>query len=182
MEGFFLSRILGWRAQHKTTRKENANMKKLHKNGGFTLIEMLIVVAIIAILIAVSIPLINSALESARDATDQANERAAKAEATLILAGVTENNIKQTNLETGVYYDAVKGSLETSDANIAGYGKCTVEEHCKANSKEFPNSTTDDAIKTHSGGTYGGIIKVEYKAPAAGQDKQLVFTWVAAKK
>lgn len=50
---------------------------KLKKQGGFTLIEMLIVVAIIAILIAIAIPMVNSALESAREATDAANERSA---------------------------------------------------------------------------------------------------------
>ena len=49
--------------------------------GGFTLIEMLIVVAIIAVLTAVSIPMVNANLEKARVATDQANERAAKAAA-----------------------------------------------------------------------------------------------------
>ena len=36
--------------------------EKFRKNSGFTLIEMLIVVAIIAILIMVSIPMISSAL------------------------------------------------------------------------------------------------------------------------
>ena len=56
------------------------NLKaKLRKNGGFTLIEMLIVVAIIAILIAVSIPMVNSALERSRHAVDQANNRDAAA-------------------------------------------------------------------------------------------------------
>ena len=54
------------------------NLKaKLKKQGGFTLIEMLIVVAIIAILIAIAIPMVNNALESAREAVDDANERAA---------------------------------------------------------------------------------------------------------
>ena len=52
---------------------------KLSKNGGFTLVEMLIVVAIIAILIAVSIPLISNSLDEAKRATDAANLRSAQA-------------------------------------------------------------------------------------------------------
>ena len=54
-------------------------MKK--NNKGFTLMEMLIVVAIIAILIAIMIPTFNAQLEKAREATDAANIRAAYAEA-----------------------------------------------------------------------------------------------------
>lgn len=48
---------------------------KLSKNGGFTLVEMLIVVAIIAILVAVSIPMVNKSLDKARRAVDEANAR-----------------------------------------------------------------------------------------------------------
>ena len=53
--------------------------KKLNKKG-FTLMEMLIVVAIIAILIAIAIPTFTSALNKAHDAADAANLRSYYAE------------------------------------------------------------------------------------------------------
>ena len=49
-------------------------------NKGFTLMEMLIVVAIIAILIAIMIPVFNAQLEKSREAADAANIRSAYAE------------------------------------------------------------------------------------------------------
>ena len=52
---------------------------KQNKNG-FTLMEMLIVIAIIAVLIAVAIPVFASQLEKSREATDLANVRAAYAQ------------------------------------------------------------------------------------------------------
>lgn len=56
--------------------------KKAKENKkGFTLAELLIVVAIIAVLVAISIPIFNSQLKKARLATNQANARAAYAEA-----------------------------------------------------------------------------------------------------
>ena len=48
---------------------------------GFTLAELLIVVAIIAVLVAVAIPVFTAQLEKARRATDVANLRAMYAEA-----------------------------------------------------------------------------------------------------
>ena len=55
--------------------------KKAKKNKkGFTLAELLIVVAIIAVLVAISIPIFTSQLEKSREAVDAANIRAAYAE------------------------------------------------------------------------------------------------------
>ncbi len=56
-------------------------IKKLRKNEkGFTLAELLIVVAIIGVLVAISIPIFTSQLEKSREAVDMANIRAAYAE------------------------------------------------------------------------------------------------------
>ena len=52
--------------------------KKLNKKG-FTLAELLVVVAIIAILDAIAVPVFNSQLENARKSTDEANIRSAYA-------------------------------------------------------------------------------------------------------
>lgn len=94
--------------------------KKLKKTGGFTLIEMLIVVAIIAILVAVSIPMVNSSLNKARTATDDANERAAKGAALVTYMDELPDGASVTYC-----YDAEAGSV--TDITTAG-GACTNPE------------------------------------------------------
>ena len=50
-------------------------MNKIKNSKGFTLMEMLIVVAIIAVLVAIAIPTFTTSLNKARVATDEANIR-----------------------------------------------------------------------------------------------------------
>ena len=57
------------------------NLKKKLNKKGFTLAELLVVVAIIAVLVAIAIPVFSAQLEKARDAVSIANLRAAYAEA-----------------------------------------------------------------------------------------------------
>ena len=64
-------------------------MKK-NNNKGFTLAELLIVVAIIAVLVAIAIPVFSAQLEKAREATDMANVRSAYA--TLIAKYLEDNS------------------------------------------------------------------------------------------
>ena len=60
----------------------NKAIKKAKENKkGFTLAELLIVVAIIAVLVAISIPIFTSQLEKSRDAVTESNVRAAYAQA-----------------------------------------------------------------------------------------------------
>lgn len=55
-------------------------MKRLTSKKGFTLMEMLIVIAIIAILVTILVPAIGSSLRKAREAADVANLRSAYAQ------------------------------------------------------------------------------------------------------
>ena len=88
---------------------------------GFTLAELLIVVAIIAVLVAVSMPIFTSRLEKSREATDMANMRSAKAAVAVALI--------EDKLSGDYYFNAERGSLvpATSSAlrNLEGYGKGT---------------------------------------------------------
>lgn len=73
-------------------------MKKTNKKG-FTLAELLVVVAIIAVLVAIAIPIFTSQLEKAREATDLANLRAAYAECTASVLTEQENNDVTVNTD-----------------------------------------------------------------------------------
>lgn len=61
-------------------RTNRTGIQKDRQKQGFTIMEMLIVVAIIAILVAVSIPIFNNSLHKAKVAADKANVRAYYAE------------------------------------------------------------------------------------------------------
>ena len=56
---------------------------------GFTLAELLIVVAIIAVLVAIAIPIFSAQLEKSREATDIANTRSLYAE--VVAAALTQD-------------------------------------------------------------------------------------------
>ena len=100
---------------------------KLNSKKGFTLVELLIVVAIIAILVAISIPLVTGSLDKARQATDQANERAARGAA--VVDYLTDDTYGVEGSAYAKIYDAEKGTLVSTDqiANVTGYGQC--KEH-----------------------------------------------------
>ncbi len=77
-------------------------MKKMSNKKGFTLMEMLIVVAIIAILVAIAIPTFSSALNKAKIAADIANVRAAYAET--VMEQMTEGGAFETNEPAGLNF------------------------------------------------------------------------------
>ncbi len=80
-------------------------------NKGFTLAELLIVVAIIAVLVAVAIPVFNSSLNKAKAATEQANARSTYAEA--VTEYLLDNNLSLPFEKT---YDNITYSANTTDS------------------------------------------------------------------
>ena len=114
-------------------------MKK--NNKGFTLAELLIVVAIIAVLVAIAIPVFTSQLEKAREATDAANIRSAYAE--VMVAAVSG--------DTAHYTKSV-----TLKQEIDGW----------QNTFEFPSNLTAGSAAP----TKGGTATITYTAPTATTD------------
>ena len=100
-------------------------MRKMKNSKGFTLMEMLIVVAIIAILVAIMIPTMTSALEKARDAADAANLRSAYAEAMVKL------------IQDDTNADSITSDPITITGRVAGFNGI---------SEIAGVSTTDDAV------------------------------------
>ena len=115
--------------------------KKLKKNGGFTLIEMLIVVAIIAILVVVSIPMVSSSLDDAKKATDEANLRAAKSVAMV---------------------SAMEGKLNGNGAAITG--GATVYVYDISEGKIIASGSKDDSDKGQSSANANNYITITFAA------------------
>ena len=85
-------------------------IQKIREKKGFTLAELLIVVAIIAVLVAIAIPIFTTQLEKSRDSVTVSNLRAAYAEAMVDMLdkGTTTSTQKVT----------CKGIM--SDSNLSG--------------------------------------------------------------
>lgn len=69
--------------------------------SGFTMAELLIVVAIVAVLVAIAIPTFSSQLEAAREAVDSANERTARAAAVASYLGEAADSSLSKNFNAG---------------------------------------------------------------------------------
>ena len=97
----------------------------MRRNKGFTLAELLIIVAIIAILVGISIPIFTSQLEKSRRAVDKANAR--NIEAVLGVAA-NSNEIEFTN-------EYVEGSSSKYACIAVIVGKDKVKYYVSGNIK-----------------------------------------------
>ena len=87
-------------------RNRNMNRKK-----GFTLAELLIVVAIIGVLVAVSVPIFTAQRSKAVDAVNKANIRAAKSMALAAFYDDKTEYVESSNHTKMAYFKYTDGSL-----------------------------------------------------------------------
>ena len=116
-------------------------LKKVTNKKGFTLMEMLIVVAIIAVLVGIAIPTMSNQLEKAREATDAANIRALYAEAM----------VEYMNSDTG----AAVNREYTITQKTEGWANNELEENLKKLAKTYSGKPSNGKTCTITIGTDG---------------------------
>lgn len=125
--------------------------KTLHNKKGFTLAELLIVVAIIAVLVAIAIPIFTAQLEKAREATDAANLRAAYATASAQVLetekGVAAGPVAMHQTDEGFKTDV-------KDATIGGIALSSLTD-AKSGVSYYVNVGTDGAVTIGTAATTG---------------------------
>lgn len=125
-------------------------LKKMNKKG-FTLAELLIVVAIIAVLVAISIPIFSAQLEKAKEATDMANIRSAYAE---VIANYLGDSTQDYTIVVNLKSDTSNWESD-ENAEIAGvkYKDILSNESGNAVQKPFEVAVTADGEVTIGGQT-----------------------------
>lgn len=105
--------------------------KYARSSQGFTLAELLIVLAIVGVLVAISIPIFSSQLKKARLAVDQANVRSAKAAAAAeyLADGNTGSVTYFYDGSKAIALDSGNLSAISSVTTGKGYGKSEAEDN-----------------------------------------------------
>lgn len=137
--------------------------KLLKKNEkGFTLMEMLIVVAIIAVLVAIAIPTFNSSLNKAKVATDTANMRAG-------YAAVMVEVIDKTPAADTTYCLKSDGTVVVTKAT----GGTNVADAYQTQGKQGTKTSIGGIVVNSTSGTWEQGQYVTYKYVASNQSVQI---------
>ena len=158
-------------------------MKK-NNNKGFTLAELLIVVAIIAVLVAIAIPIFTSQLEKSREAVDLSNIRSYyaeivpavltgdldKANSTITIQGLTATSTG-AKTDAGAYQDFTVTVALSTDASkpkqaVANWQTTTPLTIGGATIQDTQNMVNMTSIVYHFAVQADGDIELK---PAAGE-------------
>lgn len=122
----------------------------MRNKKGFTLAELMVVVAIIGVLVAVSVPIFNSQLEKSREATDLANVRSAYAQV------MTEAMSKDLPESVAVFLKQTQDGWQTKPPITIG-------------GVTFEGNPSNNWIGTPKG---KGMCRVSYE-----KDRGIIFNW-----
>ena len=144
-------------------------MNKIKNTKGFTLMEMLIVVAIIAVLVAIAIPTFTKSLNDARVATDKANIRSGYAS---VMADILTN---QYNVDSGSEKDVTY--FLNKDGSVTPGTSATDPYQCFGKQDTAVKIAGLDVDSWEKGST----VKYEYKynPDATKKEKSVAITIVA---
>jgi len=127
-------------------------MKK--NNKGFTLAELLIVVAIIAVLVAIAIPVFTTQLERSRESTDMANVRSAYA--TLVTNYLTDTSASGSTI--AVAANQTVASWQTSGAGFIEYMNNDGASQYSYSAVTAPNSfTVGISVRSTDGAVFPAV-------------------------
>lgn len=126
-------------------------LKKTQQQKGFTLMEMLIVVAIIAVLVAIAIPVFNGALTKSKEAADVANIRALYAEWQVKM--LTENEAVPTDKTALMTSDGTETKLNYNDKLTYTPAQDNKSATIVYKATKLTNPATDDGTYTWKLGT-----------------------------
>ena len=157
--------------------------RKIKSAKGFTLAELLIVVAIIAVLVAIGIPIFTSQLEKSREAVDLSDVRSAYAE--VMMAAITGDTTAFYTKDTN--QTIYKTSAETFNGytvEAGAYSITVTPLKQKQPGWQTAEPITIGGVSSKAGAPYwngqpgpNGYCIVTYHPPVSGRDEYVSFYW-----
>ena len=146
--------------------------RKIKSAKGFTLAELLIVVAIIAVLVAIGIPIFTSQLEKSREAVDLSDVRSAYAE--VMMAAITGDT-------TAIYTKDANQTIYKQAENVYSITVKPLKQKQDGWQTALPItiggvSSTDNAHWVGTPGANGECV-ITYVPPTGAADEAVKFEW-----
>lgn len=146
--------------------------RKIKSVKGFTLAELLIVVAIIAVLVAIGIPIFTSQLEKSREAVDLSDVRSAYAE--VMMAAITGDT-------TAIYTKDANQTIYKQEDNIYSITVKPLKQKQDGWQTALPItiggvSSTDNVHWVGTPGANGECV-ITYIPPVGASDEAVKFEW-----
>lgn len=157
--------------------------RKIKSAKGFTLAELLIVVAIIAVLVAIGIPIFTSQLEKSREAVDLSDVRSAYAE--VMMAAITGDTTAIYTKDAGqTIYKATEQTSKGYTIEAGAYSITVTPLKQKQSGWQTAEPITIGGVSSKAGEPYwkgqpgpNGFCVITYHPPTSGRDEYVSFYW-----